>query len=127
MLPNIAPHLPRQTASTSKTPSFTAAASTLLRLSVSKMASHCHDEHNHSGHDHSHAGHDHSDDITPALQYSLYQHVNFDNITTLNEAQPGSGKAIVKKTWAERLEAEPELESDADEQILIHIPFVSPI
>ncbi len=91
------------------------------------MSGHCHDEHDHSGHEHGHdhAGHDHSDDITPALQYSLYQHINFDDITTKNEAQVHSGKAIVKKTWTERLEEEPELESDADEQLLMHVPFVS--
>lgn len=90
------------------------------------MASHCHDEHEgHSHGDHSHGGgvHDHSDDITPALQYSLYQHINFDGITTLNETDVHSGKAIVKKTWAERLEEEPELKSDADEQVLMHIPY----
>lgn len=89
-----------------------------------KMSTHCHDEHDHSGHGHNHAEHDHSDDITPALQYSLYQHINFDDITTLNESETDSGKAVVKKTWAERLEQEPELESDADEQLLIHIPYV---
>jgi hypothetical protein len=88
------------------------------------MSSHCHDEHDHSGHDHSEGGHDHSDDITPALQYSLYQHINFDEITTFNEEVPHSGKAIVKKTWAERLQDEPELASDADEQLLMRIPFV---
>jgi hypothetical protein len=89
-----------------------------------KMSGHCHEDHDHSGHGHDHAGHDHSDDITPALQYSLYQHISFDDITTRNESEPYSGKAIIKKTWAERLEAEPELESDADEQLLIHIPCV---
>lgn len=90
------------------------------------MSNHCHDEHDHSGHSHSHGdGHDHSDDITPALQYSLYQHIDFEGITTLNELAADSGKAIVKKTWAERLQEQPELESDADEQILMHIPFVS--
>lgn len=89
------------------------------------MSGHCHDEHDHSGHSHSHGdGHDHSDDITPALQYSLYQHINFDDITTLNESETDSGKAIVKKTWADRLEEQPELESDVDEQLLIRIPFV---
>lgn len=88
------------------------------------MSSHCHDEHDHSGHDHGEGDHDHTDDITPALQYSLYQHINFDEITTYNEAEPNSGKAITKKTWAERLEPNPELESDADEQLLIRIPFV---
>ncbi|EPE29479.1 Galactose-binding protein [Glarea lozoyensis ATCC 20868] len=91
------------------------------------MSSHCHDEHDHSGHDHSEGGHDHSDDITPALQYSLYQHINFDEITTFNEEEPHSGKAIVKKTWAERLQDEPELASDADEQLLMRIPFTGQV
>lgn len=83
--------------------------------------SHCHDEHD--GHHHHHGDeHDHSDDITPALQFSLYQHINFDEVTTLNETTHGSGTAIVKKTWAERLTDEPELASDADEQLIINIP-----
>ncbi|ELR03073.1 hypothetical protein VC83_08562 [Pseudogymnoascus destructans] len=94
------------------------------------MSHHCHDEHDGHGHDHSHGddgGHDHSDDITPAIQHSLYQHIDFDAITTLNEAVSGSGAAVVKKTWAERLEDSPELESDADEQLLMHIPFTGQI
>lgn len=83
--------------------------------------SHCHDEHD--GHHHHHGEeHDHSDDITPALQFSLYQHINFDEVTTLNETIHGSGQAIVKKTWAERLTNEPELASDADEQLIINVP-----
>lgn len=85
----------------------------------------CHAEHeDHGGHGHDHHDHenDHTDDITPALQYSLYQYINFDGISTLNEAHQDSGKAIVKKTWAERLETEPELESDADEQLLMTVP-----
>ncbi|KAI1418089.1 DUF1000-domain-containing protein [Hypoxylon sp. FL1857] len=88
--------------------------------------SHCHDEHEGHGHDHDHE-HDHSDDITPALQHSLYQHIKFDEINTMNEATQDSGKAIVKKTWAERLQTEPELESDADEQILMTIPFTGQV
>jgi hypothetical protein len=91
------------------------------------MSHHCHDEHDGHGHSHSHShgddgAHDHNDDITPAIQHSLYQHIDFDAITTLNEAIPGSGAAVVKKTWAERLEVVPEVESDADEQLLMHIP-----
>ncbi|KAI0163154.1 PITH domain-containing protein [Pestalotiopsis sp. NC0098] len=90
--------------------------------------SHCHDEHTHShggdGHDHEH---DHSDDITPALQHSLYEHIDFDKVETLNEATAGSGKAIVRKSWAERLQEEPELESDADEQIIMSVPFTGQV
>jgi len=86
------------------------------------MSHHCHDEHDaHGGHSHA-DGHDHSDDITPALQHSLYQHINFDEIITLNEAHTGSGKDVVKKTWAERMSVEPELVSDVDEQILMTVP-----
>lgn len=100
----------------------------LSSLSLGNM-SHCHDEHvGHGGHDHHHDHdheHDHSDDITPALQSSLYQQINFDEITTLNESRRDAGKSIVKKTWAERLSAEPELESDADEQLLMTVPYVS--
>ena len=89
------------------------------------MSYQCHDEHDHSGHNHGGGEHDHSDDITPALQYSLYQHINFDDITTLNESELDSGQGIVKKTWAERFDEQPELESDADEQLIMHIPYVS--
>ncbi|KAI1766547.1 PITH domain-containing protein [Hypoxylon sp. FL1150] len=91
--------------------------------------SHCHHEHSghgHGGHGHDH-DHDHSDDITPALQYSLYQHINFDELFTMNEAERDTGKAIVKKTWAERMETEPELASDADEQILMTVPFTGQV
>ncbi|RSM10231.1 hypothetical protein CDV31_007308 [Fusarium ambrosium] len=89
--------------------------------------SHCHDEHvGHGGHDHDHE-HDHSDDITPAVQHSLYSQINFDHIVTLNEAQRDVGQAIVKKTWQERLSVEPELASDVDEQLLMTVPFTSQI
>jgi hypothetical protein len=82
---------------------------------------HSHDDH---GHDHDH-DHDHSNDITPALQSTLYSQLDFDSIITLNEAESRSGVGIVKKTWAQRLDDEPELKSDADEQLLMYIPFVS--
>ncbi|CAK7209349.1 hypothetical protein SBRCBS47491_000413 [Sporothrix bragantina] len=93
------------------------------------MSHHCHDEHTgHGGHDHGHdQEHDHSDDITPALQFSLYQHIDFAQIVTLNEEQSGSGRAIVQKTWDQRLTEEPELASDVDEQLLMHIPFTGQV
>lgn len=89
--------------------------------------SHPHDHDHGHGHGHSHGGdgHDHSDDITPALQNLLYEQIEFDKLVTLNEATPGSGKKIAQKTWAQRLEPEPELESDADEQLLMTVPYVS--
>ncbi|KAI9849323.1 MAG: hypothetical protein M1837_004783 [Sclerophora amabilis] len=99
------------------------------------MASHCHDEHSghdHHGHGHDHSGaggdgHDHSDDLTPALRTFLYQQIDFDKITALNEAVPNSGIAVVKKGWEKRMDAQPELESDADEQLLVYIPFTGQV
>jgi len=89
---------------------------------------HNHDEHDHGhGGHHHHGEHDHSHDLTPALQSNLYQQIDFEGVNTLNEAQPKSGAAILKKTWAQRLDDEPELESDADEQLLMHVPFTGQI
>jgi RNA polymerase I-specific transcription initiation factor RRN6 len=84
---------------------------------------HSHD-HSHDGHDHGHGGHDHdhSHDLTPALQSLLHEQIEFDKIVTLNEAVPRSGAKVVQKTWAQRLDSEPELASDSDEQILMTIP-----
>jgi PITH domain len=82
--------------------------------------SHSHDHSHGGGHDHD--GHDHSHDLTPALQSSLYSQIDFDKIITLNEKEPGSGRAVVKKPWEERLDPTPELVSDADEQILMMVP-----
>lgn len=81
--------------------------------------SHCHDEHDHGDHGHSH---DHSDDITPALQNHLYEQIEWDAVKTLNEATSDTGRKILQKTWAQRLDPEPEVESDADEQLIIHVP-----
>jgi ABC-type Zn2+ transport system substrate-binding protein/surface adhesin len=96
------------------------------------MASHCRteheggDDHHHhgdDGHGHGH-GHDHThdDDVAPALQSSLHGKIDFDKVETLNERQPGSGAAVVRKTWQQRLDAQPEVVSDADEQLLMYIP-----
>ncbi|TLD34184.1 hypothetical protein PspLS_01506 [Pyricularia sp. CBS 133598] len=91
--------------------------------------SHCHDEHGGDDHHHHHGedGHDHSDDLTPALQNSLYTRIDFDKVVTLNEDARDSGAAVVKKTWAERLTPTPELASDADEQLLMHVPFTGQV
>ncbi|KAA8652209.1 uncharacterized protein ATNIH1004_001113 [Aspergillus tanneri] len=63
-----------------------------------------------------------------SLMFSLlYSQIQFDSITTLNEAAPKSGAAIVQKAWTERLNDQPELESDADEQLLMYIPFTGQV
>ncbi|KAF8053807.1 PITH domain-containing protein [Lyophyllum atratum] len=87
--------------------------------------------HNHShgqscnseSHDHDH---DHND-LTPAIQSSLYQHIEFDKIVTFNEATTGSGKAVIQKPWDQRLDTTTVLESDADEQLLIYVPFTGDV
>ncbi len=83
--------------------------------------SHEHGSHGHEGHDH--GAHDHSDDIEPALQKQIYQPIEFDKIITLNESVLGSGAKVVQKTWAQRLDLEPVLVSDTDDQLLITIPY----
>ncbi|OQD67277.1 hypothetical protein PENDEC_c040G01360 [Penicillium decumbens] len=86
------------------------------------------DHHHHHGDGgHCHGEHDHSNDITPAIQSLLYSQIDFGAITTLNEATEKGGAAIVQKTWAERLNDKPELESDADEQLLMYIPFTGQV
>jgi hypothetical protein len=84
--------------------------------------SHCHDEHDHSSH-----AHDHTDDITPALQNILYAQLDFPKLITLNEDESNSGRAICQKTWAQRLDLEPELRSSADEQLLMTVPFTGQV
>jgi hypothetical protein len=85
-----------------------------------------HHNHNHGPGGHCHDEHSHDDDLTPAVQHSLHPHINFDAIRSLNEAAPGQGKAVVRKGWDQRLTETPVLESDADEQLLITIPYVLP-
>lgn len=82
------------------------------------MPHNCHDEH---------CDHGHSSDITPAIQNHLYQQIDFTGVRTLNEAHPGSGRQILEKPWDERMTEQPELESDADEQLILHIPFTGQV
>lgn len=83
----------------------------------------CEDEHHHDGGHHGHGhGHDHSHDLEPALSSNLYSQIQFDQINTLNESVGRSGAAVVQKAWNQRLEDMPVLESDTDEQLLMHIP-----
>ncbi|KAL9126259.1 MAG: hypothetical protein Q9217_004672 [Psora testacea] len=86
--------------------------------------SHAH-EHSHreqGGHGHDH-GHDHADDAEPALQSLIWKQIDFDNIRCLNESETDAGRKVVEKTWQQRLEPQPELLSDADEQLLLFLPF----
>lgn len=84
---------------------------------------HGHDhDHDHGDHGHNHGGHEHSDETAPALQTLIWKQIDFDNIRTLNESETDAGARIIRKTWPERLHPEPELVSDADEQLLMFVP-----
>ena len=95
------------------------------------MSSHHHHDHHHredgdhghgdDGHDH---GHDHDDESSPALQTLIWKQIDFGNIRTLNESETDAGRRIVEKPWSNRLDPEPALISDADEQLLIFVPCV---
>ena len=89
-------------------------------MSLQQHDDHDH-HHDHGGHDH-HDGHDHSDETQPALQSLIYKQIEFDKIRTLNERDRDSGRSIVEKTWQQRLDADPELVSDADEQLIMFVP-----
>ena len=84
---------------------------------------HDHDhEHHHHGHD-GHDAHDHSNDVEPTLQSLLWSQIEFQKIMTMNESASGSGIKVVEKTWDQRMTTSPNLVSDADEQLLMMIPY----
>ena len=56
----------------------------------------------------------------------LYSSIDRDHILTLNETVPGSGAGTVKP-WDRRTDPQPEVLSDADDQLIIHIPFTSSV
>ncbi|KAG0042431.1 hypothetical protein BGZ83_000463 [Gryganskiella cystojenkinii] len=92
--------------------------------------SHCHDEahahgHGHHHHGHGHDDHDHDHDESPdsgLVHESLHQRIDHDNVVCLNESEPGQGRSILKP-WHEKMDDTKILESDADEQLILRIPF----
>ncbi|ORZ19241.1 DUF1000-domain-containing protein [Lobosporangium transversale] len=89
------------------------------------MSHHCHDEAHAHGHGHGHHDHDHDHDELPdsgLVHESLYQKIDHDNVTCLNEAEPNSGKSVLKP-WHEKMDDTKFVESDADEQLIFRIPF----
>jgi hypothetical protein len=90
-------------------------------------AGHGHGHGNSHGHDHGHGhGHDHSHVPPPdtTAAQSLYAYIDHDHIHTLNESHADSGRSVFR-SWEDRLKATPHLESDVDEQLLIHVPFTA--
>lgn len=98
------------------------------------MAS-CADEHrgHHGhGHGHSHGGggggecdHQH-DDPERGFEESLLPFIDVDNITCGNEAEEGSIKNCFRP-WSERSDTDKFVVSDADEQLLVYVPFTGDV
>jgi len=74
----------------------------------------------HESHDHDH-DHDTSD-LGP--QDNLFAHIDRSNVVALNTN--GVGSEVIKP-WHNRLDESISLESDADDQIIIHIPFTGTV
>ncbi|KAF8920120.1 galactose-binding domain-like protein [Mucidula mucida] len=85
------------------------------------MAHHNHDDHcSHEAHDHDH---DH-DDADTGPNDNLYMHIDRDNVVALNGE--GDGRGVIKP-WHERANEEKYLESDADDQLILRIPFTGSV
>ncbi|KAJ7243711.1 galactose-binding domain-like protein [Mycena rebaudengoi] len=79
----------------------------------------CHDEHH--GHDHDDHDHD-APDAGP--RDNLFSQIDRDNVVALNALGPAK---VVIKPWHERMDEVQFLESDADDQIILRIPFTSSV
>ncbi|KAF8076225.1 DUF1000-domain-containing protein [Lyophyllum atratum] len=83
--------------------------------------------HNHSScgdesHDHDH-DHDHdTSDLGP--QDNLYIHIDRSNVVALNTN--GRGPEVIKP-WHQRLNESISLESDADDQVIVRVPFTGSV
>ncbi|KAG6911690.1 hypothetical protein DXG01_007940 [Tephrocybe rancida] len=85
---------------------------------------------NHHSHDHGSCGdeshdHDHDHDTSDlGPQDNLYIHIDRPNVAALNTN--GSGQEVIKP-WHQRLDESVSIESDADDQIIIRIPFTGSV
>ncbi|CAD6893125.1 unnamed protein product [Tilletia controversa] len=81
-------------------------------------------------HDHQHCGHEHhdhggdDDHLKPGegQQDFLYAKIDREGVTALNEKEPGMGAKTIKP-WDRRQDETAYLETDADDQTIIRIPF----
>ncbi|KAJ1988114.1 hypothetical protein GGI25_001656 [Coemansia spiralis] len=87
--------------------------------------SHCHGEANDHDHDHDHDhshGHSHDADADTGIADSLFGKVNTDETWCLNESVPEAIKTVFKP-WHQRLDTTRYVESDADAELLVFVPF----
>ena len=80
------------------------------------------------GHGHDHDTYDHAHDAVNSIvgEEMLCMQIDHSSITCLNEEHEGMGKNPFK-IYAEKLTDDPYLQSDADEQLLIHVPFTEAV
>lgn len=86
-----------------------------------------HSHHHEGGGDHGHGhdhDHDHNDETESAFQSLIWKQVEFDKVRCLNESESDAGRKVVEKTWQQRLDSQPDLVSDADEQLLLFVPYL---
>ncbi|KDQ13483.1 hypothetical protein BOTBODRAFT_33501 [Botryobasidium botryosum FD-172 SS1] len=94
----------------------------------------CRDEHDHDrhgeGHSHGHGhgdgdhDHDHDHGISDVQPNSLFSKIDLPNVSVLNSDHPAQN-AI--KPWSSRLDENTYIESDADDQLIIRIPFTGSV
>ncbi|KAJ7457595.1 PITH domain-containing protein [Mycena galericulata] len=84
---------------------------------------HQHDAH--CGHESTDHDHDHDHDTTDlGPKDNLFSQIDRDNVVALNASGEGS---VIIKPWHERLDEDKYIESDADDQMIIRIPFTSSV
>ncbi|KAF9473749.1 DUF1000-domain-containing protein [Pholiota conissans] len=82
-----------------------------------------HEHHHGCGHESNDHDHDH-DDAALGYQDNLFQHIDRPNVVALNA--DGNAADIIKP-WHLRLDEAKFLESDADDQLIIRIPFIGTV
>lgn len=83
--------------------------------------------HEHHGHGHDGHGHDHRNDDSHLLPDEspsdiLYSSIDLAQVSSLNTSSPSSSSSIIKP-WHLRLDETQSLSSDADDQLVLRIPF----
>jgi len=82
--------------------------------------------HNHGDcHDESHE-HDHDHASETGLSDDLFAYIDTDNVTALNVSNEVPASKIIKP-WHLRLDEETSIESDADDEMIIRVPFTGSV
>ncbi|KAK7047999.1 PITH domain-containing protein [Favolaschia claudopus] len=81
-----------------------------------------HQHDSHCGHESTEHDHDHGDSEGP--KDNLFSQIDIDNVVALNAT--GRGSTVIKP-WHQRLDEEKSIESDADDQMIIRVPFTGSV